>query len=237
MHKGPQTRYDRELAAQGVGNMLCGLLGALPMTGVIVRSATNVEAGAKTRLSAVLHGVWLLLFVSCFRSVLNWVPTASLAAVLVYTGYTLVDVKEMRKLLRQSRSEFAILIVTMVTVVLVDLLSGVLLGVALSALKLLWRFSHLHIRREEQPERHRFVLHLEGSATFLRLPVLAAALEKVPSNTELHVHLEHLAYIDHACLELLMTWENRHKSTGGSLVIDWESLRAKFRSPKRPLAA
>lgn len=78
MHNGPRTQYDRELAAQGVGNMICGALGALPMTGVIVRSAANVEAGAKTRTSAILHGAWLLLFVALLPMVLRMIPTASL---------------------------------------------------------------------------------------------------------------------------------------------------------------
>src|SRR5687767_15919283 len=87
MHTVPRTKYDRELMAQGVGNALCGLLGALPMTGVIVRSSANVQAGARSRASAVLHGAWLLLFVSALPFVLELVPTASLAAVLVFTGY------------------------------------------------------------------------------------------------------------------------------------------------------
>jgi hypothetical protein len=74
------------------------------------------------------------------------------------------------------------------------------------------------------------VLHLEGAATFLRLPKLAAALEAVPSDTELHVHLEHLTYIDHACLDRLMHWEKEHTAMGGSLVIDWDTLTARFHS-------
>jgi MFS superfamily sulfate permease-like transporter len=93
LHQGPRTRYDRELAAQGIGNMLCGLLGGLPMTGVIVRSSANVQAGAQTRASAILHGLWLLLFVALLPGVLQWIPIASLAAVLVYTGYKLINPK------------------------------------------------------------------------------------------------------------------------------------------------
>ena len=79
MHRGPRTRFNRELAAQGVGNVICGVFGALPMTGVIVRSAANVEAGARTRLSAVLHGAWLLAFVSLAPGLLRLVPLTSLA--------------------------------------------------------------------------------------------------------------------------------------------------------------
>jgi MFS superfamily sulfate permease-like transporter len=235
MHRGPRTRYDRELAAQGVGNLICGLLGALPMTGVIVRSAANVEAGARSRWSAVLHGVWLLVFVSFLAPVLEWVPTASLAAILVYTGYKLVNPQSVRELWRYGKSEVLIYAVTVLVIVAANLLAGILVGVALSAAKLLWTFSRLRIRRREEPEKGRTVLYLEGAATFIRLPKLAAALETVPPSTELHVHLEELTYIDHACLDLLITWEKQHEATGGSLVIDWDSLTARFngRSRKR----
>lgn len=97
--------------------------------------------------------------------------------------------------------------------------------------KLLYTFSHLAIRIEKDLESNRTVLHLEGAATFIRLPQLANALEKVPGNTELHVHMEQLTFIDHACLDLLMTWEKQHAATGGSLIIDWESMHAKVRGP------
>ncbi len=83
MHTGPRTRYNKELKAQGIGNALCGLLGVLPLTGVIVRSGANVEAGGKTRNSAILHGVWLLLFASVLPFTLRYIPVSSLAAVLV----------------------------------------------------------------------------------------------------------------------------------------------------------
>ena len=89
MHSGQRSDFDKELSAQGVGNMLCGLVGALPMTGVIVRSSANVQAGATTRLSAMFHGVWLLGFVLLLSSVLQSIPVASLAGVLVYTGIKL----------------------------------------------------------------------------------------------------------------------------------------------------
>jgi MFS superfamily sulfate permease-like transporter len=93
MHSGQRSDFDRELSAQGVGNMLCGLVGALPMTGVIVRSSANVQAGATTRYSAIFHGLWLLAFVLLLSSVLQSIPVASLAGVLVYTGIKLVDLK------------------------------------------------------------------------------------------------------------------------------------------------
>lgn len=228
LHNGPRTKYDKELAGQGIGNMLCGLLGALPMTGVIVRSAANVQAGARTRLSAILHGVWLLLTALFLAFLLKSVPVAALAAVLVYTGFKLVNLKVVKELWQWGWSEVAIYFSTLVTIVATDLLKGVLLGVILSVVKLVYRFSHLKLRLEVDEKGRKSVLHMEGAATFLRLPKLAAILEQVPSATELHVHFDELTYIDHACLELLLAWEKQHELLGGSLVIDWDTLHARF---------
>jgi MFS superfamily sulfate permease-like transporter len=226
LRPGTRTNYDRELVAQGSGNMLCGLLGALPMTGVIVRSSANIHAGAQTRLSAILHGIWLLLFVVAFASVLQMIPTASLAAVLVYTGYKLVDVKSIRKLWQHGWGEVAIYFATLTTIVAVDLLTGVIVGIALAAAKLLYTFSRLTIRMERDPRENRYQMRLSGAATFVRLPKLAAALEDLPSDAELHVDLDRLSYIDHACLNLLSSWAEQHQKMGGRLMIDWDSLHA-----------
>jgi MFS superfamily sulfate permease-like transporter len=227
--RAPRTRYDRELAAQGVGNLLCGLLGALPMTGVIVRTSANIQAGARTRASAMFHGLWLLVFAALFPQVLRLIPVASLAAILVYTGWKLMNPKAVRELWHFGKGEVAIYAATLATVVVVDLLTGILVGIGLALAQLIYRFSHLAIRVEHILERKRTVLYLEGAATFLRLPKLAATLETVPPSTELHVHFEQLSYIDHACLDLLMNWRKQHEGTGGSLLIDWDSLTARFR--------
>lgn len=231
LHQGPRTNYDRELAAQGIGNMICGLIGALPMTGVIVRSAANVDAGAKTRLSAILHGVWLLLFVVAFPEVLRWIPTAALAALLVYTGYKLINFKIIPTLAEYGWSEVAIYAATVLFIVATDLLTGVVIGIILAVIKLAWTFSTLEIAVTRDSVNHRTIMHLRGAATFMQLPKLAAALEQVPPNTHLHVHFEDLTYIDHACLDLLINWEKQHEATGGTLDIDWEGLEARFRRP------
>lgn len=228
LHNGPRTQYDRELAAQGVGNMICGVLGALPMTGVIVRSSANIEAGARTRLSAILHGAWLLVFVAALPWVLRMIPTASLAALLVFTGYKLVNLKVVRDLRAFGKGEVAIYIVTVTMIVVSDLLTGVLIGIGISAAKLLYRFSHLEIETQTDPKQNTITIDLRGTATFIRLPKLAACLEKIPGSMDLHVRFEHLSYIDHACLDLLMNWEKQHETTGGHLVIDWERLTACF---------
>ena len=231
MHSGPRTRYDRELMAQGVGNSLCGLLGGLPMTGVIVRSAANVQAGAVSRWSAVLHGVWLLIFVVFLGWVLQLIPTSCLAGILVFTGYRLLNWQHMLKLWKTSTSEGLIYTATLVGIVTTDLLTGVLLGVALSGVKLLYLFTHLDASLEKGESDGKLTLRLNGPATFIRLPLIAGALEQVPAGTQLHVDLRDLTFIDHACLELLMNWRRQHEATGGQLVMDWDSLHASFQRP------
>lgn len=230
---GHRTKYDKELQAQGIGNMLCGFIGVLPMTGVIVRSGVNVRAGAKTRMSAWMHGLWMLLFVCFLPGVVRLIPIASLAALLVLTGYKLMTAPEAREIKKYGKSEVLIFLATISTIVLVDLLTGVLVGVVLSIGKLLWIFSHLEIRTVSEPEKGQTSMYLRGAATFLSLPKLAQAIEEVPGNTELHVHLEDMDYIDHACLDLLMNWDKQHRATGGNLVIDWGTLGAMYRDRRR----
>jgi MFS superfamily sulfate permease-like transporter len=233
MHTGARTKYDRELAAQGIGNMLCGMVGALPMTGVIVRSATNVQAGATTRLSTTLHGLWLIVFVLVLGGVLRLIPLSALAGILVYTGYKLINPKELIKLWKVGKFEALIFVIVVATIVIEDLLIGVLVGIGLSTIKLLWVFSHLKAQLEITQEGKRAQLSLEGAATFLRLPYLAGKLEDVPAGARLHVDLERLDYIDHACMNLLMNWAKQHESSGGQLIIDWGSLHARFSKASR----
>jgi MFS superfamily sulfate permease-like transporter len=228
MHRGPRTKYDRELAAQGVGNVICGMLGVLPMTGVIVRSSANVHAGAVTRASAIMHGVWLLLFASVLPFTLLYIPVSVLAAVLVYTGYKLAYPKMVPALLKFGKSEVFIYAVTVVTIVATNLLTGVLLGLGLSLLKLLYVFSHLVVRKEETPAKNRVDLYLSGAATLIRLPLLAAELEKLKPSSHVHVHIDELDYMDHACMDLMSNWDIQHATTGGSLTIEWDELSRKY---------
>ncbi len=233
MHQGKRANYDRELLAQGVGNITCGVLGALPMTGVIVRSSANVMAGGRTRLSTIFHGCWLLLFVVALPSVMGYIPQACLGAILVYTGVKLVDIKAIKQLWSYGKSEVAIYVVTLVVIVAADLLTGVLVGIGLAAAKLLYNIAHLHMEMEITKGGRQVKLKLHGSATFLQLPKLAKELQRVPEGASLHVDFEHLDYIDHACIDLLMSWARQHESVGGRLTIDWDSLHARFRSETR----
>jgi len=140
------------------------------MTGVIVRSAANVEAGAKTRLSAILHGVWMLVFVCLCPGVLRLVPLTSLAAILIVTGYKLINPASIRDLWRASRSEVVILVVTAGTIVTTDLLVGVVTGVALAVIKIAWTISHLRVQLETDLHGGRARLRLDGAATFCGYP-------------------------------------------------------------------
>jgi MFS superfamily sulfate permease-like transporter len=228
MHSGPRTKYDKELTAQGIGNTICGVLGVLPMTGVIVRSGANVEAGAKTRASAILHGVWLFLFASLLPWTLTYIPLSALAAVLVYTGYKLAYPKIVPALLKYGKAEVFIYAATIAMIVGTDLLKGVVTGLVLSLGKLLYAFSHLDVKKEEDTAKNRVDLRFDGSATLVRLPILARALEDLTPGADVHIHLADLDYIDHACLDLLTNWEKQHKATGGTLTMDRVVLEGKY---------
>lgn len=227
MHDGPRARYNRELMSQGVGNTICGFLGGLPMTGVIVRSATNVVAGAKTRRSAMMHGAWLLLLVAAAPGVLRAVPVSSLAAILVYTGYKLVNPNNVRRLLHYGGAPTLIYVVTVVMIVATDLLTGIISGLVLSMIKVLYALTHMKVRVEASPRR--VDLHLTGAATFIRLPVLLNTLENLPQDSEVHVHIHDLDYIDHACLDALSSWEKQRNGKSPPTVVEWNELMAKYR--------
>uniref|UniRef100_A0AAU2VEJ6 SulP family inorganic anion transporter n=1 Tax=Streptomyces sp. NBC_00003 TaxID=2903608 RepID=A0AAU2VEJ6_9ACTN len=218
LHDGPRTHYDRELLAQGVGNTVCGVLGALPMTAVIVRSAANVQAGARTKASRVLHGLWLLLFAALFPAALSVIPLAALAGVLVHAGAKLVPVKALVPLWRAHRGEAVILAVTAGAVVVANLFEGVLLGLLLSVLKSAWDTSHLHVDVEERGDGT-FRVTLGGNATFLRLPRLLDTLERLPAGRTVHLDLTGLRHLDHACRSALEDWEERHNRGGEAAVV------------------
>ncbi|UNO43927.1 SulP family inorganic anion transporter [Streptomyces sp. MST-110588] len=145
LHDGPRTDYDKELLAQGAGNAVCGVLGALPMTAVIVRSAANVQAGARTKVSRVLHGVWLLVFAAAFPAALGVVPPAALAGVLVHAGWKLLPVREFGPLWREHRGEAVVLAATAVAIVATNMFEGVLIGLLMAVAKSAWETSHVHL--------------------------------------------------------------------------------------------
>ncbi len=215
-----RTNYDRELFAQGVGNGLSGLLGGIPMTGVIVRSSANVQAGATTRLSTILHGVIILVFVALLPGVLRLVPTAALAGVLVVTGWRLIGVHHVLELRRHyGRMPVAIWLATFAGVVATDLLTGVLAGLALSVVESVRHLRRPGFRVRKVNTDAAIELRLAGTATFLRLPQLLSAVEAVPAGRDLRIRTRGLWHMDHTFASTLQQLAARGSKDGGRILV------------------
>jgi MFS superfamily sulfate permease-like transporter len=220
MHEGPRTDYNKELRAQGVGNLLCGAAGALPMTGVIVRSSANVQAGAVTRLSTILHGAWILGFVALLPWLLREIPMAALGAVLVVTGWKLVNLGHVRELFKHHGVLPAVIwAATLVVVVASDLLTGVLVGIALSLIEVIPHFWRLKLGVQHDECDQRVAVRLSGTATFVQLPKLSEALDRVPAGKPVVIDGTHLAALDHSCAELVRDWCKRRRSAHNEVTI------------------
>jgi len=217
MHSGPRTDADRELIGQGAGNTLSGLLGGLPITGVIVRSSANVAAGARTRASAVLHGVWIAIFAIALVGAIEAIPLAALAGLLVVVGSKLVKRDDLRT--AHTHGELPIYLATAGGVVLLNLLEGVAIGLAVAAVVMLHRAVRARIRlvSPTQPgDPHHLVV--EGALGFLAVPTLSRTLSRVPAGVDVRIDLV-VDYLDHAAYDHLDTWVGRHRLTGAHVEI------------------
>jgi carbonic anhydrase len=196
---------NRELMAQGVGNMVSGFLGGLPITSVIVRSSVNINAGAATRLSAFFHGVLLLLLVLLAPALLNQIPLASLAAVLIVTGLKLASPALFRQMWTEGRTQFVPFIVTTVAIVFTDLLTGVLIGLATSLAFILHSNYRRPLLRFMEHHVSGDVLRIEFSnqVSFLNRAVLEQALDSVPANGHVMLDARNTDYIDPDILDLI----------------------------------
>ena len=219
MHHGERTDFNRELLGQGAANVTSGMLGGLPVTGVIVRSATNLEAGARTRKSAILHGVWVLVFSLLLAGVIELVPVAVLAGLLIIIGVRLVKVADFRT--ARVTGDLTVYAVTLLTVVFVNLLAGVLTGLALAIVLVLWRVVRAGIHAEPlgNPEDKRWRVVVDGSCSFLSLPRLSQVLAAVPSGSHVTVELA-VDFLDHPVHDTLDAWRRRHVSNGGTVEIE-----------------
>lgn len=211
----PRTRsnLDRELVGQGAANMVSGAIGGLPITGVIVRSSANVSAGARTRASSMLHGVWVLVFALPFAGLVQQIPMAALAGLLVVIGVQLVKLTHIETARRNG--EIAIYLVTVVGVVFVNLLAGVAAGLALSILMTLWRVAHAKIEVAALDDG-RWRVSIAGSCTFVSLPRLHRVLDLVPPGAPVTLMMS-VNYVDHASQEFIDGWRRRHEASGGSV--------------------
>ncbi len=196
-----RSSADRELVAQGVGNALCGLVGGLPMTGVIVRSSANVEAGGRTWRAALIHGVFLAVAVGTLGSVLNLIPLATLAAILLYTGYKLARPALMREAARLGPSYFVPFAATIVAILATDLLVGIGIGMAVAIGFLLHQTYQGGVHFHAQGGRAR--LALAEHVTFLNKARIHAVLHSLPQGSEVTVDATSSRRLDPDVTEML----------------------------------
>ncbi|MFC9995491.1 SulP family inorganic anion transporter [Nocardia sp. NPDC127526] len=214
MHSGPRTNFDRELVGQGVGNVVSGLLGGVPVTGVIVRSATNVQAGGRSRASAVLHGVWILIFAIALVSVVQQIPKAALAGLLIVVGIQLVKLAHIR--LARRTGDLAVYAITACGVVFLNLLEGVLIGLALAFALLLWRVVRVSVTTVQAVDSGNWRVYVDGTSTFLALPKLTEKLAQIPPGVDVVVELT-VDFLDHAVYEAIEDWARQHTVTSGTV--------------------
>lgn len=223
LQHGERTNFDRELFGQGAANMISGGLSGLPVTGVIVRSAANVESGAAGRASAILHGVWVLLFSIVGVALIEQIPYAALAGLLVFVGCQLIKRRDID--IARRTGDLIVYLVTLVAVVFLNLLEGVGIGLALSVAVLLWRVVRATVHAEQTGERDWRVV-VEGSFSFLSLPRLMSVLGAIPRDAHTTVDLE-VDFIDHPSHQALADWADQQRAAGGTVTFE-ESGTASF---------
>lgn len=205
------TSVNRELLAQGVGNIACGLLGAIPVTAVIVRGSANVDAGGRTKMSAFTHGVFLLLTVLLIPFALNKIPYASLAAVLLVTGYNLTKPKLYKNMWSLGWKQFLPFIFTIVIILLTDLLIGVSIGLLISIYFIIRNNfkAEYKIQKRKQHETEVYYIKLNTNVTFLNKVKLRDALDKIPEYSVLTIDGSECNFIDYDILEIISEFENK----------------------------
>ncbi len=215
----PMKRYtstDRELKAQGIGNMVSGLLGGLPVTSVIVRSSANVNAGAKSKASTIVHGTLLLVCAASIPALLNMIPKAALAAILLFTGYKLCKPSFFVHMWKGGRTQFIPFIATTIGVVGIDLLKGVGIGLAISIFYLLRhnaRISYFIQKKKNVNNDIRLILAQEVS--FLNKASIKQTLSRLPENSRVMVDATQSEYIDFDVKDIIMDFYNNQAPEKG----------------------
>lgn len=214
MHQGPRTKLDRELAAQGIANMTSGMIGGLPIAAAIVRSSANIHAGARTRASTIMHSVWILVFTLFFAGLIQQIPAAALAGLLVFVGIRLLQPAHIETAMRNG--DLAVYVVTVIGVVFLNLMQGVLIGLAFAIALTAWRVMRTTIEAEAVGDEWRVVI--EGACTFLSLPRLTRVLTSIPDDKTVTVIMS-VIYLDHAAHEAIADWQRHHRAAGGTVHI------------------
>ncbi|MFR9754961.1 SulP family inorganic anion transporter [Streptomyces sp. TR06-5] len=207
----PRADLDRELRGLGASNVVSGALGGLPVAGVAVRSSANVAAGAVSRNSSILHGVWVMLAAWLAVALLEQIPLAALAALVMVVGVQMVNITHIRTVTRHR--EALVYAATLAGVVFLGVLEGVGLGIAVAVTVALHRLARTRVSVEPAGDTHR--VRVRGQLTFLAVPRLSRALAQVPEGASARVELDG-SFIDHAAFETLQEWRLSHEARGGS---------------------
>ncbi len=208
------TPTNRELFAQGVGNVFSGLIGGLPVTQVIVRSSANVQSGGKTKLSAIFHGFFLLIAVILIPTLLNRIPLAVLAAVLLVVGYKLAKPALFKSMFRLGKSQFIPFIVTVIGVVFTDILIGIGLGMLVAMMFILienYRNSYfLHIVKDSEEGKH-MTMTLAEELSFLNKGAILKELSRIPEGTRLDLDVRKTIHMNYDVIEILEDFSSKAK--------------------------
>ncbi|MEV1080581.1 SulP family inorganic anion transporter [Streptomyces sp. NPDC050211] len=222
----PRADLDRELRGQGAANIVSGALGGLPVTGVAVRSAANVQSGAVSRNSTMLHGVFVVVAALLMVPILELIPLASLAALVMAVGIQMVSLHHIRTVTRHR--EVLVYAVTTLGVVLLGVLEGVALGIAMAVAVALHRLTRTRITHEDKEGVHH--VHVRGQLTFLAVPRLSRALHLVPQGAHVVVELDG-SFMDHAAYESLQDWQNAHTAHGGTVEVSGRRTGVRIAEP------
>lgn len=200
------TPTNRELLAQGTGNIISGLIGGLPITQVIVRSSANIQSGAKSKMSAIIHGFFLLSSVILIPTLINKIPLSVLAAILLVVGYKLAKPSVFKKMLDSGWMQFVPFIITIMGIVLTDLLVGIGLGLAVGiAIVLLKSFQNSHFlhKEGEDVDDNRLKMTLAEEVTFLNKGAILRELDAIPQDSYLELDVRKTKYLDFDVIEIL----------------------------------
>jgi MFS superfamily sulfate permease-like transporter len=215
------TPQNRELVAQGIGNFMSGFVGGIPITAVIVRSSANAEAGAKTRLSAFSHGIWLLLVVLLAVPVVNLIPYCVLAVLLIRTGYNLAKPSMIKAVYKQGNEQFYPFIVTVIAILFTDLLIGVIIGVVHALFYLVKHTYRAGFTWQEINEGHHkhIKIELALNVSFLNKKKLRDALDKIPAYSVVELSGGDSVYIDNDVLEIIHDFKHKARQKHISLTL------------------
>ncbi|MFJ9079152.1 SulP family inorganic anion transporter [Streptomyces sp. NPDC102278] len=217
-NRPPRVDLNRELRGQGAANIVSGALGGLPVTGVAVRSVANVKSGATSRNSSMMHGLWVLIAAALLVPVLDLIPLAALAALVMAVGVQMVSITHLRTVTRHR--EVLVYATTIVAVVLGGVLEGVAVGVAVAVALALHRLARTRITVEELDGVHR--VWARGQLTFLAVPRLSRVLNQIPHDRPAVIELDG-SFMDHAAYETLHDWQDSHRAHGASAEITGRS--------------